>query len=144
MKNKDKQKHVVMGERRILVVDDEEVVASLFTIALEELGYQISSFTESDKAFEQFRTAPYDFDLILTDESMPKLSGSELARRVRKIRPDIPVIICTGFGNKITQEMVEEIGLSKVILKPVGPEDLARNIREVLAKETTGKTEKCT
>ncbi|MFH1134634.1 MAG: PAS domain S-box protein, partial [Pseudomonadota bacterium] len=122
------------GEDRILFVDDEPALVELSVKSLERLGYKVTARTDSLEALELFMSQPYDFDLVMTDQTMPKLVGLDLAARILKIRPDLPIILCTGFGADFTEETVLAAGLKGLALKPLLMEDAARKIREALDK----------
>ncbi|MGA2227945.1 MAG: PAS domain S-box protein, partial [Syntrophobacteraceae bacterium] len=99
------------GSERILLVDDESTLMEMATSILERLGYKVTGQTDSVNALEVFRLSPDEFDLVITDYTMPKLTGLDLAREVRRIRPDMPVLLCTGFSEKITPDSVKELGV---------------------------------
>jgi signal transduction histidine kinase/ActR/RegA family two-component response regulator len=120
------------GEESILVVDDEEAITHLERRILEKLGYRVTEFTASEEALQAFRAAPEGFDLVITDMTMPKLNGDELAREVLRIRPGMPIIICTGFSGLIDPEKAKAMGISEFMLKPVEKSELARAVRRVL------------
>jgi PAS domain S-box-containing protein len=120
------------GEESILVVDDEEAITHLERRILEKLGYRVTEFTASEEALQAFRAAPEGFDLVITDMTMPKLNGDELAREVLRIRPGMPIIICTGFSGLIDPEKAKAMGISEFMLKPVEKAELARAVRRVL------------
>jgi CheY-like chemotaxis protein len=96
------------------------------------LGYQVTSTTNSLEAFETFKKNPDRFDLVITDQTMPKMSGLELVAELLKIRPDIPIILCTGYSSKITDKMAKEIGLADFFMKPFDTEQLAMIVRKTL------------
>ena len=131
------------GTERILFVDDEASIAKMGSQALERLGYTVSIRTSSIEALELFRTKPNDFDLVITDMTMPNMTGTQLAVELMKIRPDIPVILCTGFGKKISDDSIATIGIRAVAYKPIVKADLAKTVRKVLddqqPKQTTGR-----
>ncbi len=120
------------GTERILFVDDEAPIAKMGSQILERLGYSVSARTSSVEAVELFRTKPNEFDLIVTDMTMPNMTGDKLAIELMKIRPDIPVILCTGYSKKISDEIASEIGIKTFAYKPVGKGDLAKTVRKVL------------
>jgi PAS domain S-box-containing protein len=122
------------GSERLLVVDDEKMLATLEKRILESLGYIVDAFFDSNEALQAFKKRPDDFDLIITDMTMPGKTGEELSEDIHKIRPDVPVILCTGFSDLIDQERAEQIGINKFLTKPVGKEELAKAIREILDK----------
>ena len=119
------------GRERILFVDDEEQIVQMMQQILESLGYHLTPFTSSMEAFEAFRAKPNEFDLVITDMTMPKITGSELAARCIEIRPDIPIILCTGFSDLIDEKKIKATGIREYIMKPVLREKIARTIRKV-------------
>ena len=120
------------GTERILFIDDEEVLAEVGKEALEHLGYKVTIRTSSTEALELFKAKPGYFDLVITDMSMPNMTGEELSREVMKIRPDMPIILCTGFSHIISKEKAREIGIQAFIMKPLVRKDLAETVRRVL------------
>jgi CheY-like chemotaxis protein len=122
------------GNERILVVDDENMLATLEKMLLESLGYVVEAFFDSKEALRAFKERPDDFDLIVTDMTMPGMTGEELSEEIYKIRPDIPIILCTGFSELIDQEKAKQLGINKFLTKPVSKEELAKAIRESLDK----------
>ncbi|MCK5493023.1 MAG: response regulator, partial [Candidatus Omnitrophica bacterium] len=128
-------REIQRGDERILVVDDEDEIVKLIKKMLESLGYTVTAFTNSVNAFEAFQKKPNEFDLIITDMTMPKMTGMELSRKVMEIRVDMPVVICTGFSELITDKKAKAIGVKKLVMKPVIKKDMAKVIREVLDKD---------
>ncbi|MBW2489416.1 MAG: response regulator, partial [Deltaproteobacteria bacterium] len=120
------------GSERILLVDDEEQIVSMERQMLENLGYKVTARTDSIEALNEFSKQPQNYDLVITDMTMPRMSGDELARKLLDVKPDIPVILCTGFNEDITEEKALEMGIQKFIMKPVIKNDLATAIRSVL------------
>jgi PAS domain S-box-containing protein len=120
------------GDERILFVDDEKTLVDVGRQMLEHLGYQVTATVSSIEALEAFRTQPDHFDLVITDQTMPDLTGIELAKELTKIRPDIPIILCTGFSELITPQRAEAIKIRRVLMKPVEMRRLALIIRELL------------
>ena len=100
--------------------------------ALESLGYKVTTRTSSIEALELFRSKPNDFDLVITDMTMPNMNGDKLAGELMKIRPDIPVIISTGYSKKISDERAADIGIKAFAMKPISKTDLAKTFRKVL------------
>ena len=121
------------GER-VLFVDDEQPLARLGQKILERLGYTVDARTNPREALEAFLAKPTAYDLVLTDEMMPGLTGSELARRIHAIRPDLPVVLVTGYTATLTPERVEALGIAKLLLKPLSVEALATVAHQVLSK----------
>jgi PAS domain S-box-containing protein len=122
------------GER-ILFVDDEEMLARLGRGMLMKLGYTVSEVTDSSLALEMFMEHPDAYDLIVTDMTMPCMTGLEMVREIRKIRPEIPAILCTGYNQLINEEKAKEAGFNRFIPKPLHFRVLADAIRDVLAEQ---------
>jgi PAS domain S-box-containing protein len=120
------------GAERILFVDDEKALADIGKRILEHLGYCVTATTSSTDAFEIFRTQPDMFDLIITDYTMPLMTGTDLAEKAMHIRPDIPVILCTGFTEQITEEQAREMNIRAFVLKPLNLRDMAGIVKSVL------------
>jgi len=116
----------------ILVVDDEEVIVEIQKSMLEQLGYRVVAKTDSLDALREFQADPDAFDLLITDQTMPLLTGSELSAQLLQIKPDLAIILCTGYSTMVSEEKAKEIGVSKFIMKPVAKDDLATSVREVL------------
>jgi PAS domain S-box-containing protein len=123
---------IVGGKETILVVDDEEVLVDIETKMLTGLGYRVLGMTKSPEALELFRTRPDRFDLVITDMTMPKMTGFELVRELLLIRPDVPVILCTGFSELVTREQAMSLGFRDYIMKPIVLSQLAAAVRRVL------------
>lgn len=120
------------GNERILIIDDEKEIVELMYKMLGRFGYQVTAKTSSTEALKLFRSAPGRFDLVVTDQTMPGTTGIELSKIIRKIRPDMPIVLCTGFSETITEEKLKAIGIKKYIMKPVRCSEIARIIRSVL------------
>ncbi len=123
---------VPTGCERILYVDDEPVIVQMAEQMLRRLGYEVVSRTDSLEALELFRGQPNDFDLIITDLTMPNLTGVVFAQEVRKISPQIPLILCTGFSELVSEGSIESLGIGEVVRKPILKKDLAEAIRRAL------------
>ncbi|MCP3899594.1 MAG: PAS domain S-box protein, partial [Desulfobacteraceae bacterium] len=121
-----------MGTENILLVDDEVSVAKLESQMLSRLGYQVTVKTNSDDALSVFSSNPDSFDLVLSDMTMPNMTGDQLSKKILSIKPDIPIIICTGFSERINKEQAETIGVRGFLMKPVVKSELAQMIRDVL------------
>ncbi len=120
------------GNERLLVVDDEESIIALEVRMLESLGYSVTAFNDAIKAKEAFVARPDNFDLVITDMHMPHLSGLELVELLLKVRSEVPIIISTGFSNRITSKTAQKYGVKKVILKPILLHELAQVVRSAL------------
>ena len=125
-----------MGRERILFVDDEAFQVALATRMLGRLGYRVTAETRSEEALAIFRKDPLAFDLVITDMTMPKMTGDVLVECFRAIRAEIPVIICTGFSERLTQERLQSLGPVGFAMKPLNLEEIARKIRLALGKGT--------
>ncbi|HBZ56989.1 MAG TPA: hybrid sensor histidine kinase/response regulator, partial [Syntrophobacteraceae bacterium] len=120
------------GHEHILFVDDESSLVAMAQHMLERLGYQVTVQTSSLGALEAFRSHPQDFDLIITDLTMPNMTGLDLTREILKERPEIPVIMCTGFSELLTPEDAKAIGIRELIMKPIHTRQIAQTIRRLL------------
>lgn len=120
------------GHERILLVDDEVQMTLMSKKLLEKSGYRVEEETNSVTALEKFKTNPYQYDIVITDMKMPKLNGANLSRELLKIRPDIPIILYTGFSDEIDAEIAEAIGIRAFVMKPVSRQILIDIIRNIL------------
>jgi PAS domain S-box-containing protein len=122
------------GNEHILLVDDEKTIVYMIKQMLESLGYRVTARTSSIEAYEAFENQPEKFDLVLTDQIMPNMTGELLARQISKIRKDLPVILCTGFSEFMDKNNLKLSGIDDVVLKPVLKSELAQAIRKVIKK----------
>ena len=122
------------GTERLLFVDDEDALSTLARETLARLGYDVTVSTSSLDALAAFRATPRRFDLVITDQTMPAMTGEILARELRQIRPDIPIILCTGYSPLMDAEHAAVLGIDAFLLKPVAPGALAHTIRQVLTR----------
>lgn len=120
------------GSERILLVDDEPAIVKIGHHRLERLGYHVVTETDAVAALNLFRESPDQFDLVITDLSMPKMTGEQLTQAMREVRPDLPVILCTGFSEKINPETAESSGIAAYLEKPHDAHDLAMTVRNTL------------
>jgi len=120
------------GDERILLVDDQDMIVQIEKQMLERLGYYVTARASSTDALETFQMQPDKFDLVITDLTMPNMTGDKLAQKLMAIRPDIPVIICTGFSEKMSKEKVKSLRIKGFLMKPVVLKDLSGMIRKVL------------
>lgn len=118
---------------RVLFVDDEEPMVFLMGRWLERLGYKVTGCTVPQNALEMFRSQPHDFDIVLSDLSMPEMSGVELAREILQIRPGMPILITSGYVAPVDNEEVRSLGLPDLLLKPNTVEELGRIVHSMLA-----------
>lgn len=122
------------GKERILIIDDEEALANMQTELLEELGYKVLAETDPVKAIEKFTKARDSFDLVITDKTMPHMTGFDVAKYLRNIRADIPIIMCSGFQDKEDVEKQCSLGIDIFIAKPFAAGTLAESVRNILDK----------
>jgi two-component system cell cycle sensor histidine kinase/response regulator CckA len=122
------------GKEHILVVDDEPLVIEVLQEMLELQGYRITTADGSLKALDAFRKDPGDFDLVITDMTMPKLTGDRLSQEIKKIRTDIPIILCTGYSDKLADKSALDFGVQDFMVKPIKQADLVKTVRNVLDK----------
>jgi CheY-like chemotaxis protein len=120
------------GQGHILLVDDEAMLAHMDQKLLTHLGYDAVACTSSLDALETFRAAPQSFDLVITDQTMPAMTGATLVAELRRIRPDIPIILCTGFSHLMNAEQAQALGVDAFIMKPRVTQELAMTIQQVL------------
>jgi len=125
------------GTERILYVDDEPDLVDVVRELLEGLGYKVVGKTNGTEALEAFRAMPHEFDLIITDQTMPDVTGEALTREFRRIRPDIPVILCTGFSHVVDADGAKAMGIDAFCLKPLGARDLGLTVRRVFAQRAS-------
>jgi len=125
------------GNECIIFLDDEQVLVEMVEQILGALGYSVVTHTNSLEALELFRSEPDRFDLVITDMTMPKMTGDKMIREVLKIRSDIPTILCTGYSEKIDKEGASELGVSEFVMKPLDMRNLAVIIRKVLDQKKT-------
>jgi PAS domain S-box-containing protein len=123
------------GEGRILIVDDEKHVVEMLKEMLEQLGYEVTLRYSSVDALGAFQAQPHHFDLVITDQTMPQMTGMNLAKEILKIRPDIPIILCTGFSAMVDEEVAGKIGIKVLLMKPVALRKMAEEIHKLLTRE---------
>jgi len=122
------------GTERVLFVDDEKVLVELGCEMLSKLGYRVTGLVDSPSALRLFMDKPDDFDVLITDVTMPRLTGPELAREARKARPNLPIILCTGFSETITNRQGGSGEIDRVIMKPLTMRELGSSIRQALGE----------
>jgi CheY-like chemotaxis protein len=120
------------GNERILFIDDEPTLVEIGEQMLERLGYEVDTRRAGAEALDLFKSQPDRYDLVVTDMTMPGMSGDELAGKLLKIRKDIPIILCTGFSQRITETKAKHLGIRAFLMKPLIMRDLAATIRKVL------------
>lgn len=126
------------GTERILVVDDEEQNIQMLQQMLERLGYRVTGRTSGIDALSAFRAQPDKFDLVVTDLNMPNMTGTDLARELREIRPGIAVILCTGFSEMISEKEAQALGIQRIIMKPAVTAEIAQAVRSVIDAAVEG------
>jgi CheY-like chemotaxis protein len=122
---------------RLLFVDDEPALVRLGHAVLTQLGYDVTTCTSSVEALAAFQADPHHFDLVITDYTMPQMTGDALTRALRRLRPDIPIILETGFSHTIDARQATALGINAFLLKPWTVRELARTIAQVLAQRHT-------
>ena len=123
---------LIGGTEHILFVDDEESLVEMWHEVLEGLGYKVIGKSSSSDALAYFREQPDHFDLVITDQTMPQMTGFHLAKQLLQIRPTIPIILCTGFSDTITPEQAKASGIREYLMKPLSIQDLSAAIRRVV------------
>jgi DNA-binding NtrC family response regulator len=123
------------GTERILIADDEKSITLLLTHLFERLGYSVTAGTDPVEVYEAFKNDPEGFDLLITDMAMPTMTGADLSRKVKDMRPDMPVILCTGYSDLIDEENAMDYGISRFIMKPLALYDVAETVREILDRK---------
>lgn len=120
------------GSESILIVDDEKSIVTMNEQLLKRLGYKVTTTIQSTEALDLFRAQPSSFDLVITDQTMPVMTGEQLAHELLAIRPDIPIILCTGYSSTVNEDKAREIGISEFVMKPIQHDVFASTIRRVL------------
>ncbi len=120
------------GQGRILFVDDEQSLVRLGCAILTRLGYEAIPHTRSHEALEAFRAAPQDYDLVITDQTMPRMTGVALSRELRLIRPDIPIVLCTGLSHEVNEESARRMGIDAFLMKPLTMQEVSTTVQKVL------------
>ena len=121
-----------MTKHSLLIVDDEDILTELNAERLESLGYDVVAATDSREALRIFKAGPDKFDLIITDYTMPHLTGIDLAGELLRVRADIPVIMCTGYSEAVSAETAKEVGIRELLMKPLTKQEMAEAVRRVL------------
>ncbi|MFO7600412.1 MAG: response regulator [Candidatus Desulfacyla sp.] len=120
------------GHERVLFIDDDAALARMGKEMLQRLGYEVVCMTSSIEALALFRKDPNRFDLVITDTTMPHMPGDILAREMMTVRPDIPIIICTGHSERISKGKAEHMGITAFLMKPMEMRHLAETVRRAL------------
>ena len=125
------------GVGKILFVDDEKMLADIGEKILKRLGYDVCSRTSPIEALELFKSKPNFFDLVISDQTMPGMTGDALAKELMKIDPSIPVILCTGYSQLINEQTAREKGIKALVMKPILIDEMANAISKVLKTESS-------
>jgi len=120
------------GKERILIIDDEKQIVNFWEQLLSKMGYKVTGSTSGKEILEKFRLHPDEYDLVITDMAMPEIAGDKLAEKILRIRGDIPIILCTGYNDNINMKKAKEIGIKAFLMKPIGKNELAKTIRDVI------------
>jgi len=128
----DDGESMARGSERVLFVDDERPIVDMAAQALEYAGYRVTAFDDGMQALDHFSKHPGDFDIAVLDQTMPKIEGSRLAEKMLRIRPDFPIILCTGYSTSISEEEAVAMGIKAFVMKPVNIRKLTGIIRKIL------------
>jgi len=126
------QRGLGAGDEHILVVDDEQAVLESTQFMLQQLGYHVTACASANEALNCFSASPKNFDLVLSDMTMPRTSGVELLRRIRELRADIPAVLMTGFAGLLNEEELQRIGINRFLIKPISSQKLGSTLRSCL------------
>ncbi len=129
---KSAEHYLPSGDERILIVDDDRMIVEMMEQMLCHMGYEVTSCLDSVECLKVFQEQPEDFDVLITDMTMPKLSGDMLAAEVLKLRSDMPVILCTGFSHQMDEQKAMAMGIGEYVMKPILIEDMAKALKKVL------------
>ncbi|MFK5950855.1 MAG: ATP-binding protein [Methylococcales bacterium] len=128
-----KTEWITGNNQHILIVDDEESIARFMKILLESHEYRVSIFKDSVKALASFQENPNSYALVITDQTMPDITGEEMARSMLQVRPDLPIILCTGYSSRIDKENAESIGIKAYMEKPMNTKDILQTVNALLS-----------
>lgn len=128
----------VNGSGRILVVDDESPIAHMEKVMLEKLGYTVDTCSSGSEGLSVIRQDPARYDLVITDQTMPSMTGAELAREITRLRPGMPILLCTGYSEKVTRDNFKSFGISSMIYKPLSISVLSLEVSRLLEGKQTG------
>lgn len=127
------------GRERLLIVDDEEAILGVWSRSLPSVGYQLTLIKDPSEALELFSSDPNAFDVVITDQTMPKMKGDELSERIRELRSDIPIILITGYSDSLQSKDTGEMSIDEFLIKPVSPHRLTETIRHILKNDELAK-----
>ena len=128
----------LVGGERVLLVDDEPILVDLGRTMLERAGFRVAATTSSLEALTLFQNDPEGFDLVITDQTMPGMTGIDFARRLLQLRPGVPIILCTGYSNYLSEERARAMGIAGFAMKPLVRKEIVALIRQVLARRVIG------
>jgi CheY-like chemotaxis protein len=131
------EKPLPVGNERILFIDDEKNMVETIPPLLERLGYHVEAATNAGEALKMFLSGPEKFDLVITDQTMPQMTGIEFIKHIREKRQDIPIILCTGFSESIDEGRAIEFGINAFMMKPFEINEIANVVRGVLDRSKT-------
>ncbi|MFT5728037.1 MAG: PAS domain S-box-containing protein [Desulforhopalus sp.] len=120
------------GNETLLIIDDEQMIVDMNKMLFTQLGYKVVATTDSMEGLKLFTAGPDDFDLVITDQTMPKLTGEELAGKMLELQPDIPIILCTGYSERMSEARCQEMGIAQLVSKPVDIVYISRLVRQEL------------
>jgi CheY-like chemotaxis protein len=121
-----------VGEENILCIDDEWAIAELIEKILKKQGYKVASYTDPNEALELFRKSGDKFDLVITDQTMPQMKGTSVAKEIRATGSKVPIILCTGYSRELSEDDIWESGISTFLQKPISRKGLADSVRKAL------------
>ena len=127
--------HATVGSGRILVVDDEDDILELMETLLERLGHRVTTRHNGAEALALFSADPAAFDLVISDLTMPAMTGDQLARKMIALRPDIPILICTGFSERVGTGELSNIGIQELLMKPITLSTLSEKIEKIFTPD---------
>jgi PAS domain S-box-containing protein len=138
----NEEEDIPKGRERILFIDDEELLVNMGRDILERLGYHVTVKQSSSEAMETFKDKPDKFDLVITDQTMPEMTGLELAENILQVRPDMPIILCTGYSALVDEQVAKAQGIKRFLLKPIRRRTIAQAIRQILdgEEQSSGKS----
>ena len=128
----EKVQQIPAGHERILLVDDQEIVVSVMKRLLQRNGYEVTTSSSGVESLETFRAQPGNYDLVITDQIMPEMTGLKLAGELLNIRPDLPIILMSGFAEDVSGDSVKTRGIKEFILKPISADDLSKAVRRAM------------
>jgi CheY-like chemotaxis protein len=121
------------GSEQVLLVDDEEPIVEMGKEMLKRMGYRVTACSSSTEALELIRTAPDQYDVVITDQTMPHMTGDQLVGELLKIRPDLPIILITGFSERVTSQNYRKLGIRELVMKPLISRELGSAIRRAMS-----------